>query len=516
MDTPIAKTTSGVVRGAVHDGIAVFKGIPYGGPVGGTRRFQPAGPPDAWTGVRDALHYGNTAPQVEIRVPPERVGPLQADFVGIEDSPAQGEDCLVLNVWTPATGEGELRPVMVWLHAGGYEAGSGSSPINEGTRLAERDVVVVSVNHRVAALGYLYLAELGDERFAQSGNIGTLDLVLALQWVRDNIAEFGGDPANVTIFGVSGGAAKATALLATPAAQGLFHRSISHSGVDAVLRTRASSTEPAEKLLALLEISARRIEDLFDVPVARILEASAHVHHGINVFWPVVDDVVVRQHPVDAIAAGSAADVAVIIGTARHETARSLPLDDATGLPKHNGLFERLPEHFGDATDSLLDVYRGARPDASDTELYVAMSTDRIRIPSIRLLEAKAAGGGEPGFLFEIAFAHPAAGGVYGAVHGIDAGMMFDNLDTRAIVGRDPAANSIARRMTDAWAAFARTGTPSAEGMPEWPPYTPARRATMVIDREWTVEDDRNPVEREAWAAVDLTNTGLLSRIRLP
>jgi para-nitrobenzyl esterase len=515
MDTPIAKTTSGVVRGAVHDGIAVFKGIPYGGPVGRTRRFQHAGPPAAWAGVRDALQYGNTAPQTEIRVPPDRVGPLQADFVGIEDSPAQGEDCLVLNVWTPATGEGELRPVMVWLHAGGYEAGSGSSPINDGTRLAQRDVVVVSVNHRVAALGYLFLGELGDERFAQSGNVGTLDLALALQWVRDNIAEFGGDPANVTIFGVSGGAAKATTLLATPAAQGLFQRSISHSGVDAVLRTRASSTEHAERFLHLLDISTDRLDDLFDVPVERILEVSARVHHGINVFWPVVDDVVVLQHPVDAIAAGSAADVTVVIGTARHETARSLPLD-ATGLPTHNGLFERLPEHFGDATDALLEVYRTTRPDASDTELYVAMSTDRIRIPSIRLLEAKAAGGGEPGFLFEIAYAHPAAGGVYGAVHGIDAGMMFDNLDTRAIVAQDPEANSIARRMTDAWAAFARTGTPSAEGVPEWPPYTPARRATMVIDAEWTVDDDLSPVEREAWATVDLTNTGLLSRIRLP
>jgi para-nitrobenzyl esterase len=516
MDAPIAKTTSGVVRGVVHDGIAVFKGIPYGGPVGGSHRFQPVGPPDAWGGVRDALEYGNTAPQTAIRVPPGRVSPLGADFVGTEDSPAQGEDCLVLNVWTPATGEGELRPVMVWLHAGGYEAGSGSSPINDGTLLAQRDVVVVSVNHRLAALGYLFLAELGDERFAESGNVGTLDLVLALQWVRDNIAEFGGDPGNVTIFGISGGAAKATALLATPAARGLFRRSISHSGADAVLRTRTSSTEHAEQLLALLDIPAHRLDELFDVPVERILEASAQVHHGINVFWPVVDDVVVHQHPVDAVAAGSAADVAVIIGTARHETARSLPLDEATGLPNHNGLFERLPDLFGDATDALLEVYRHTRPEASDTELYVAMSTDRIRIPSIRLLEAKAAGGGEPGFLFEVAYAHPAAGGVYGAVHGIDAGMMFDNLDTRPIVAQDPAANSIARRMTDAWAAFARTGTPSADGVPEWPPYTAARRATMVIDAEWTVEDDRNPAEREAWATVDLTNTGLLSRIRLP
>jgi para-nitrobenzyl esterase len=382
--------------------------------------------------------------------------------------------------------------------------------------LARRDVVVVTLNHRLAALGYLYLAQLTeDERFAPSGNVGNLDLVLALEWVRDNIDAFGGDPDNVTIFGISGGSAKATALLALPAARGLFHRAICHSGADAVLRTPESSTENAEQFLKLVDVTPDRLDALFDVPVEQLLEASDTASRGVNVFWPVLDGTVAHEHPVDAIAAGAADDVTVIIGSARTETALNLQLDEATGTLDHGGLFEQLPALFGSSTEPLLNEYRRTRPGASDTELYVAMTTDRIRIPSIRILEAKFAGGGQPGYLYEIAFAHPFAGGVFGAMHGIDLGMMFDSLPPGAMAD-DPGARGIARVMTDTWAAFAHTGVPSSPDIPAWPPYVPEQRATMVIDVEWHVEYDINGAEREAWRSVDLTNTGLCSRTRIP
>jgi para-nitrobenzyl esterase len=505
MDAPIVETTAGKVRGRRDSGICAFKGIPFAT----AARFQAPARPTPWSGVRDASAYGPTCPQL---APPTAASPIRPSSVAA-DAPPMDEACLVVNVWTPAL-DGR-RPVMLWLHGGGYHMGSASVPQTDGTRLARRDVVVVSANHRLGALGYAYLGQAAGDAYASSGNNGLLDIVAALQWIRDNIANFGGDPGNVTVFGLSGGGAKATSLLALPAARGLFHKAISSSGADVFHLDPDAATARTAALLDALELPRNAPLKLLDVPVEQLVAATRAVPGSPipgAAFGPVVDGANLPQHPIDAIAAGSAAGIPLIIGTAREETTALLPLGEDGALDA-SSRWPRVRASLGADADAMIAAYRAAYPAHSDTELWIAFATDRVRVPAIRIAEAQVAGGaGAPVYMYRFAFPSPVAGGVYRAHHGGDVSFYFDNTTTHAPIAESPEAAALGASLADSWAAFARTGDPTVASLPRWPCYDLETRATILLDARSTIEHDPDPVGRRTWRTGQLVGAGLLSR----
>ena len=470
----MVETTAGRLQGTEADGIKNFKGVPYAAPPIGRNRFRAPQPVEAWTGLREALAYGASAPQ-----PTQRPA-------GWSQEVDSSEDCLYLNVWTPAL-DGARRPVLFWIHGGGYSIGSGSWPLYDGTALARRgDVVVVTVNHRLGALGYLHLGEIAGDEFAASGNNGNLDLVAALEWVRDNIANFGGDPGNVTVFGESGGGAKISCLLAMPSARGLFHRAAIQSGPGLRVSSVERATRSAQAVLESLGIDDGDVERLWSLPAHDFVGAGG----GMAMLGPVLDGTVMPAHPADALADGTAIDVPVLIGCNKDEALRGLPaeLDDA-------GLRERL-EQFGQGkSDEILAVYRGLFPDASNVEILSYVTTDSgMRAGSIRLAEQKLKGTTAPVWMYFFTYE---MGGRAG--HGYEIQFVFDNV-------REPIAHTSATRqlladqMSEAWIAFARDGDPGHAGLPKWPSYTLPDRSTMVFGRgESVVIDDPSGPARELW-----------------
>jgi para-nitrobenzyl esterase len=474
-------TTKGVLSGVRAGGTVVFRGVPYGEPTGGERRFRQAAPYPPWDGVRKAQANGASCPQ-------------PASILGGADDVPPGEDCLVLNLWTPEIDEG-ARPVLVWLHGGGYAIGAGTSESYDGHRLAMRgDAVVVALNHRIGPLGYCHLADLGGERFQGSGNAGNLDLVLALEWVRDNIGRFGGDPGNVTIFGESGGGRKATKLLTMPTARGLFHRAIIQSGAQLYAMTAEEGTAAASALITRVGLSPQTLDQLQQLPVEQILGGGRSAFQ----FMPVVDGVALPMHPMEAILAGRSVDVPVIVGTTRDEAIfflRAQPRMDDAALRTH------LELQLGEHADHLLSAYESSRPTEKAATIYVAALTDRDRrIPAIRLAEALSAS--HQSHVYMYVFSYAPDGGRW-AAHGCDIDYTFDRL---AITRPDDAqANHVADQFSDAWLAFARTGNPNHRGMAEWPVYDPQRRATMIFGAEAESIDDPWGYERRAWDGIPVT-----------
>jgi para-nitrobenzyl esterase len=361
-----AETTFGWVRGIDSDGIKTFKGIPYGASTAMENRFMPPRDPERWAGVRDALVYGPSAPQ---REPGARVS-TSSRAVAARDLPYESEDCLVLNVWTPAVRDGRRRPVMVWCHGGGFASGSGSSPVTDGTNLARRgDIVVVSINHRLNVLGFTNLSELGGSAFAQSAEVGMLDIVHALKWVRGNIAEFGGDPGNVTVFGQSGGGRKVATLLAMPKAVGLFHRAIIESGATLKLVEREQGLRVARALLKEVGLEPGSWHELQTLPLDQLMSAYHATVRAMSVdqmtmgFSPNVDGVIIPQHPFHPKASAVSANVPLIVGSTRTELTSSA--DNLAFSLDEAAMRRRVSALLGDSTDAVLDAYRRANPGAS-------------------------------------------------------------------------------------------------------------------------------------------------------
>lgn len=482
-----AMTSCGKVQGQVTGGVASFKGIPYAAPPVGALRFQPPAPASPWTGVRDALDYGPSCPQPSAR--PQ----------GWSQEPSLSEDCLYLNVWTPGADDGAKRPVMLWLHGGGYSIGSGSWPVYDGSALARRgDVVVVTVNHRLGILGFLDLREQGGAEFGASGNAGMLDLVAALKWVRDNVAAFGGDSSNVTIFGESGGGAKVSTLLAMPGARGLFHRAIVQSGPGLRVRVPNQAAELTSSVISDLGIAAGDVRALQALAVEKLSEAHAKLGRAATfAFSPVLHKVDLPEHPGRAMKNGTAADIPMIIGTNRDEATLFLARNGAQGAGSldEDGLRKKLAM-LGDAAPATIDAYRATRPGASPYDVLVAIESDRMmRVPSIELAERKLAGGKAPVYMYLFRW----ASGPLGSAHGFEIAFAFDNARP-PVMAASEGRQALADRMSEAWLAFARSGNPDHAGIPTWPAYSTAERATMIFDRGLaSVEHDPCGDDRKAW-----------------
>jgi para-nitrobenzyl esterase len=477
----LAMTTSGPIRGVDEDGIKTFRGVRFAAPPVGELRFKAPLEPVPWSEVADCTRFGPVAPQPAI------------PFGGPGDVEEQSEDCLFLNVYTPAC-DSTRRPVMLWLHGGGFTIGSGSSKGYDGARFATRhDVVVVTINYRLGVLGFLDLSER--EGFEASANAGLLDQMRALEWVRDNIAEFGGDTGNVTIFGESAGAASVASLMAAPSAAGLFHKAIAQSGAAGNARTREGARIVTRRISE--ELGAE-IDDLLTAPVERLLEgqqalaAEAQVGRG---FGPTVDGMVLPP-VVEAITAGSAGNVPLLIGTNRDEANLFTLMTPGAGEMGSDELVEQLRTTFGARAEHALDTYRASRPGASNRELSNAYITDMVfRAPAARMAEQQAKHAAT--YLYLFCWATPAMGGILGACHGLEVPFVF-NLTDRSSVFLESSSSAIEElslAMHDAWAAFARTGDPNHPGLPEWPVYEAPGRATMIFDEQLAVEFDPQGAE---------------------
>jgi para-nitrobenzyl esterase len=513
MKAPTVEIATGKIRGTTDKGIHAFKGIPYGGPTDSENRFMPPTPPAPWTGTRDTTRYGQACWQ------PADVTPASFHLLGGVGIGQMGEDCLMLNVWTPGLNDGAKRPVMVWLHGGGFFSGSGDHiPYYEGANLARTgDVVVVSVNHRLGVFGYLYLEELCGEKYTGSGNAGMLDIVQALKWVRDNITVLGGDPKNVTIFGESGGGAKVATLQAMPAAKGLFHRAVSQSGPG--MRARAASEEANQttrEFLGVFGLKPEQVGALHKMRADMIYSAWMGIKPASGMpmgqFAPVVDGKALPQHPFDPVAAPTGAKVPLMIGTNKDEMTFMMMRDPRFGKYTEAMLRDAVIERTRDKTgfvvpvekvDGLIAAYKKARPKATPTDILVGIATDRMRMGAIRVAERKAAANAAPVYMYLFTWGSPFMGGILKCPHTMEIPFVFNNVEpTVGIIGNSPERIPLAANVSGAWLAFARSGNPNHKGLPKWPTYDKEKRATMIFNTECKVENDPRGEERKAWEEI--------------
>jgi para-nitrobenzyl esterase len=497
----VVQLRAGQIEGVRLEGVSVFRGVPYAQPPVGPRRFCPPVACEPWKGVRDARHVGPIAYQF-----PTDLEEMQ----GRMDLP-QSEDCLTLNIWTPRP-DGGCRPVMAWIHGGAYLNGTGAAEWFDGTSFATRhDVVLVTINYRLAIFGYLHLAGLAPQEVG-SGNCGLLDQIAALRWISENIASFGGDPGNVTVFGESAGAMSIGVILGTPEAAGLFHRAILQSGAAANVTTAEDATAVTNAVMAALGLSPDEVgvARLRELPASEIMAAygAVAVSHApdmtasrvVPTFAPVVDGVVLPQEPLRAISQGASSSVPVMIGTNRDEMEIMRLLDKSIYDFGDDEIGRRALNLFGDLSGEALSLYRG--PGAPEN-VWTAVDTDRtFLMPAIALAEAHEAAGGRT-WLYFFTWTTTAFGGRMGAVHTLEIPFVFNNFSLGAspeLTGGPPAdALALGERMHRTWAQFARYGDPTHAGIPAWTPYEPQKRATMIFDTDCTVVSDPQRARREFW-----------------
>jgi para-nitrobenzyl esterase len=480
-------TTYGRVQGIQTTGIKEFKGIPYGAPTGGRNRFMPPKKPARWKGVRECFAHGQISPQA--------LTDLRSDYgimIHWDYQPGgMGEDCLNLNVWTPGLKDGAKRPVLVSFHGGGFTTGSGNAIGYDGAQLARfGDVVVVTVNHRLAALGYTQLADLGaPAEFAYAGVAGIMDLTASLEWVRDNIENFGGNPNNVMIFGQSGGGAKTTSMLATPAAKGLFHRAAVQSGSMLKFVSRDRATTGTEALLKQLEIPKSRIADLQKISWQQLLEAQVAAGAGVGA-GPVLDGKYLTHDPFDPSAPPESADIPLIVSTTLEDAALGLS-NFTLSEAELNGVIDK---RFNNKGAEILALYRKYYPEKSPFLIQAMMFTDGgFRRSAIKQAELKAAQGKGAIYLYQWEWPTPAFGGRYGAVHGLDVSGSF----REAREGND--MTRVANQLSSSWVAFAKTGNPNNSSVPPWAVFDATTRATMVFGTPTQLENDPRSEIRSFW-----------------
>jgi para-nitrobenzyl esterase len=492
----VVKTRYGEVRGNVADGVNTFKGITYAAPPFGANRLRPPQPVEPWSGMRDALTYGPKSPQ-----PPY---PPSVDLL-LPEVAIPGEDCLNLNIWSPDLGSAG-QPVMVWIPGGMFEYhGTGASPWYDGSRFARDGIACVTINYRVGAEGFLYLGD-GD------ANLGLLDQVAALEWVQDNIAGFGGDPGNVTIFGESAGAMSVGTLLAMPRAEGLFRRVIAQSGAAHHVISAATARRIGQRLAEQLGVEATR-EAIAAVPVDRLLQAQAELRAALAArpdpecwggevvasmlpWQPVVDGDVIPARPLDRIAAGAGAGIDIMVGTNTDEHRLFLVPGGVIDQVTAEAL-AGVVAAYGLPVEATLAAYRAAHPGASAGDLLAAIQTDWYwRIPAIRLADAHAKSASAT-YMYEFAWRSPQFNGLLGACHALEIAFVFDMLGhgTEPLWGTDPP-QQLADTMHAAWVAFATNGDCG------WPKYALSRRATMCFDLTSEVVDDPRSAERALWEGV--------------
>ena len=491
-DDATIKTTSGMVGGYIDDGVHIYKGIPYAE----AERFMPPVAPESWEGVRSSRAYGPTCPQGK------RTGWYSDDqaFAFDWDDGFQDENCLRVNIWTQGINNGKKRPVMVWLHGGGYSAGSGQElPAYDGKSLCKTgDVVVVSLNHRLNVLGFLDLSAYG-EKYAKSGNIGLLDIIAALKWVKDNISAFGGDPSNITIFGQSGGGGKVSTLLAMPSAGGLFHKAIVQSGSMLQTMTMKYSRRIGAIVVEELGIKASNIDDIKNVPYEKLLEAGnkavARVRmeaerEGFSTFifgWaPTVDGDILPTQPFDIQAPAISKDIPMLIGSTLHEflgsaynpALKNITIDEAKS---------ELEKRFGARTNEFIKVFGSVYPNFRPIDL---LDVDLIFRPGVvRQATLKAAQQGAPVYMYMFAWESPVLNGKFRSTHCMELPFVFNNISRcRNMTGDSEDAYALANIMSRSWINFVRTGDPNAEGLPEWKPYIPEEGATMFFDKSCRIK----------------------------
>jgi para-nitrobenzyl esterase len=500
-NTSVATTGYGKVRGTTTDGIHTFKGIPYGASTAGYGRFRPPQPAAAWTGVRDALAFAPMCPQVTSPLPP-----LFSSWTFDKD---MSEDCLALNVWTPGLNDRRKRPVMVWFHGGDFSNLSGSRNVFDGTNLAKKgDVVVITLNHRLNLFGYLYLAQLVPD-LPDSGNVGLLDLIAALRWVRDNVTAFGGDPGNVTIFGQSGGGAKVTCLMAMPEAAGLFHRAIVQSGSYYLKAMDADAgTKQSRQLLAALDIQPGDARQLLSLPADALVAGLARALKTAPApnFRPVADGRALPAGPWTPDAPPVSEQVPLMVGTVATEmTLLTGARDPSTFTLDEAELRQRISAWFAPGDfDRVISTMRTAQPNATPSELFFAIDTDRsMRSGAWQQAERRAAQHAAPVWLYEVDWQTPVDGGKWQSPHSIELALVFDNVAKSAsMVGTGSEPQRVADQMSACWLAFARSGNPNNPAVPNWPSYESDGRATMVFNVQSKIINDWRGDERKLFGTL--------------
>jgi para-nitrobenzyl esterase len=506
----VAKTREGKLRGlASEGGVFSFKGIRYAEPPTGSNRFKPPVKLKSWSGVRDAIAYG-----------PQAIQPRDPGRNPERSYPPSDEDCLFLNVWTQGLRDNRKRPVMFYSHGGGFTSGNGGSSVppgdqaHDGTALAKNyDVVVVTHNHRLNLLGFIYLGDILGDEYAASGCAGMLDIQEALRWVEENIEAFGGDPHNVMLFGESGGGLKTSTLTAMPGAHGLFQKASVESGSALFLSTALHGTETAKLALARLGLTEKNARDLVKIPaedIERVVSSSAPDPSGGEpralVFVPVVDGTYIPANPYDPVAPAVSKDIPMIVGTNKDEALAFFRGDKAIFTLDDAGLLDRVRALLGYKAEHVIDVYRRSRPHATPTDLLVAIETARsFRDGAIKMSERKAYQHAAPVYMYEFAYesevlANEEPAYPLKAAHGMEVAFKFDHPEITTTIGRRPERFQCAANMSHAWASFARNSDPNFEGLPHWPPYTLEKRETMLINAQCEVVSDPDAEERKLWA----------------